>query len=189
MYLVSWNEVQEFIARLNASDATCDYRLPTKAEWEYVARAGTETDYYFGDDPKELDEHAWYIDNADYSTLPVRRKKPNPWGPYDMHGNVWEWVSDRYARYRRGERTDPTGPGSGVDRSMRGGSWAIPRRAPTGHQQPRIAEARAEASGWCGREGEEGHAAMRHRRECSSGSIGFLASTTNTGYRTHCAWA
>jgi formylglycine-generating enzyme required for sulfatase activity len=91
---VSWDDVQEFIRKLNAKEGTDKYRLPSEAEWEYACRAGTTTRYSFGDSESRLGEYAWYTDNSGSKTHPVGQKKPNPWGLYDMHGNVWEWVLD-----------------------------------------------------------------------------------------------
>ena len=115
---VSWNDVQKFIGRLNAVMGDERYRLPTEAEWEYAARAGTSGDRY-GD----LDAIAWYRDNSGGHPHPVGQKAPNAWGLHDMLGNVEEWVGDRYGDYPGGSVTDPRGLGSGSSRAVRGGAW------------------------------------------------------------------
>ena len=120
---VSWEDVQEFIRRLNTREGGSRYRLPTEAEWEYAARAGTTTAYSFGDDPGRLGDYAWFADNAGDRTHPVGQKNPNPWGLYDMHGNVWEWVQDWHGAYAAGAAVDPAGPSSGSNRVNRGGGW------------------------------------------------------------------
>jgi formylglycine-generating enzyme required for sulfatase activity len=120
---VSWEDVQEFIRRLNTREGSSRYRLPTEAEWEYAARAGTITAYSFGDDPGRLGDYAWFADRAGGKTHPVGQKKPNPWQLYDMQGNVWEWVQDWYGAYAAGAAVDPVGPPSGSSRVNRGGSW------------------------------------------------------------------
>jgi formylglycine-generating enzyme required for sulfatase activity len=120
---VSWNDVQDFIGRLNRQEGTDRYRLPTEAEWEYAARAGTTTRFYTGNGEEDLSRAGWYGDNSGSKTHPVGQKTPNAWGLYDMHGNVSEWVQDWKGDYPAGSVTDPEGPSSGSYRVDRGGSW------------------------------------------------------------------
>ena len=127
---VSWEDAQEFIRKLNVKDGTDKYRLPTEAEWEYAARAGSTTAFAnggiterdCGHDPK-LDAIGWYCGNANDKTHPVAKKQANAWGLYDIHGNVWEWCQDWYGDYPSGNVTDPRGPSSGSLRVSRGGGW------------------------------------------------------------------
>lgn len=116
---VSWEDVQEFLARLNARSGR-QYRLPTEAEWEYACRAGSTEDRY-----AELDEIAWYGGNSGGSVHPVGLKAANAFGLHDMLGNVWEWCADWYAEdyYSRAPAQDPPGPSIGFRRVNRGGSW------------------------------------------------------------------
>ena len=107
-------------------------RLPTEAEWEYAYRSGTTNPFYFGDDAGYtlLPTYAWFDANAanqaeEYAHL-VAQRTPNTWGLYDMAGNVYEWCEDRYGAYSAGAVSDPTGPTTGGNRVLRGGSWIDP---------------------------------------------------------------
>jgi len=122
---VSWDNAVRYCQKLTERERAAGlitaqeaYRLPTEAEWEYAARAGTT-----GARHGELDAIAWWLGNSGSQTRPVKQKAPNAWGLYDMIGNVWEWCSDWYGAYPIGSVTDPIGPGSGNDRVDRGGGW------------------------------------------------------------------
>ena len=116
---VSWDDCQEFITKLNAK-TNCRYRLPTESEWEYSCRAGTMTAYSFGDTLTKIDAN---VDGDDIKA--VGGYKPNAFGLYDMHGNVWEWCEDRIADYPAGAATDPKGGATGMYRMLRGGSFDL----------------------------------------------------------------
>lgn len=122
---VSWHDVQDFIERLNAQEGVTSYRLPSEAEWEYTARAGTQTAYSFGDARERLGQYAWYFDNSGNRTHPVGGKRPNAFGLYDVHGNVEEWVQDCSHDDYTGAPTDGSAWVTGgvcVYRMLRGGS-------------------------------------------------------------------
>ena len=101
------------------------YRLPTEAEWEYACRAGTETAYFFGKSPSKLGDFAWFEGNAGGHPQPVGQKRPNPWGLYDICGNLWEWCNDFYQvdYYEQSPEQDPRGPDAGETKVVRGGAW------------------------------------------------------------------
>jgi hypothetical protein len=122
---VSWYDAWCFARWLGAN-----YRLPTEAEWEYACRAGTTTEYSFGDDEKLLAEHGWFDENSGGQMQPVGAKKPNRWGLCDMHGNVWEWCADWFDihYYAKSPPDDPTGPLGGSYRVRRGGCWRFSAR-------------------------------------------------------------
>ena len=123
---VSWEDVQAFVLTLNAAAGEPLYRLPTEAEWEYAARAGTSTVWSFGDDESQFDNHGWWEGNTNReSTKPVGMKLANPWGLYDTYGNVWEWTQDWYGEdyYDSSPSMDPLGPASGSKRVARGGAF------------------------------------------------------------------
>jgi len=121
---VSWDDVQEFIRRLNQKDGTDKYRLPTEAQWEYACRAGSTSRFGFGDRESRIGNHAWYESNSRGKTHAAGQKQAHPWGLHDMHGNVWEWCQDRYGDYPTGSVTDPKGALKGGYRVYRGGSWS-----------------------------------------------------------------
>jgi formylglycine-generating enzyme required for sulfatase activity len=123
--MVSWDDAVEFCKKLSQTEGKT-YRLPTEAEWEYACRAGTTTKFSFGDSESQLGDYAWYNQNSGEKAHPVGEKKPNAWGLYDLHGNVWEWCHDWYGGgyYASSPTNDPQGPSSGQGRVIRGGGWS-----------------------------------------------------------------
>jgi formylglycine-generating enzyme required for sulfatase activity len=123
---ITYEDAKSFCKTLSEREKR-EYRLPTEAEWEYACRGGTQTKYHFGEDSSLMDQYEWFNENADkknekYSHK-VKLKKANPFGLYDMHGNVWEWCGDWYGDYPKVAVTDPQGPDKGTTRVFRGGSW------------------------------------------------------------------
>ncbi len=122
---VSWDEVQAFLEQLNLIEGTNRYRLPSEAEWEYAARAGTSTPYFFGSDAGPLRRFAWFGASGNRGTRAAGTLQPNPWGLFDIYGNVWEWVQDCWHDDYRGAPPDARVWGS-LDcgyRVVRGGGW------------------------------------------------------------------
>ena len=150
--MVSWNDCRLFFDKLNEKFARAHlgpvpqgegkFGFPTEAQWEYACRAGSTTLYGFGDEEALLGEYAWYASNSEGRTHPVGEKKPNAWGLYDMHGNVWQWCADGYGDgyYGKSPKDDPPGVASGTFRILRGGSWILPawhcRSAYRSHDKP-----------------------------------------------------
>ena len=137
---VRWLEIEEFLRRASNATAGWVFRLPTEAEWEYAARAGTTSDWASGTDSLALRDYAWIRANTGGAVQPVGGRRPNAWGLHDMHGNVWEWVSDWMGPYPDARTVaDPTGPLSGSERVRRGGSavyGASAARSSYRYQQP-----------------------------------------------------
>ena len=119
---VSWEDSQEFISRLNSQTGRL-FRLPTEAEWEFAARGGMKSREYKYSGSNNIDDVAWYIDNSDKKTHPVKTKRANELGLYDMSGNVWEWCQDWKSKYKRRSQTNPVGATEGSHRVLRGGGW------------------------------------------------------------------
>jgi formylglycine-generating enzyme required for sulfatase activity len=117
--VVSWEDAQEFLKKLNAKEKDTGYRLPSEAEWEYACRAGEQEP----DIAPNLGEVAWWAANSGGETHPAGQKKPNAWGLYDMRGNVMEWVQDWDGPYSVERQVDPQGPQSGGSRVLRGATW------------------------------------------------------------------
>ena len=121
---MTWNDAVAYCQWLSVQEKTT-YRLPTEAEWEYACRAGTATQYSFGDDYAELEQFGWYNKNAGRESHAVGTKLPNAFGLYDMHGNLQEWCGDFHDEkwYEKSQPNDPKGPASGSHRVVRGGNW------------------------------------------------------------------
>jgi formylglycine-generating enzyme required for sulfatase activity len=121
---VSWEEAVEFCQQ-TSSKFSYSLRLPTEAEWEYACRGRTQTRFSFGDNAGDLSVYGWYEINSYKKTHPVGQKKANPFGLYDMHGNVWEWCSDWFDSqyYENSPMLDPAGPSTGQGSVLRGGGW------------------------------------------------------------------
>jgi formylglycine-generating enzyme required for sulfatase activity len=129
---INWFDAQEFCEKLSQLTGK-NYRLPTEAEWEYACRAGTKTRFSFGDDENQLGDYAWFDGNSNNTTHPVGEKQPNPWGIYDIHGNVWEWCADQYheSYARKPDNIKENGSIAWRDNNItnnssiirRGGSW------------------------------------------------------------------
>lgn len=119
---VSWHDCQQFIRKLNKKTGK-EFRLPTEAEWEFAARGGNRSRHTQYSGSHNIDDVAWYDENSDRTTQPVKTKKFNELGIYDMSGNVWEWCQDWYGKYYSSSQKNPKGPKYGTSKVFRGGSW------------------------------------------------------------------
>ena len=133
---VSWNDADRFCQELSKKVQET-ITLPSESQWEYACRAGTETRYSFGDDATQLGDYAWFEGNSNGQTHSVKQKKPNPWGLYDMHGNVWEWCMDHWHNSYTEKPAECKQDGSiswlssdgTKSRLLRGGSWNLNARS------------------------------------------------------------
>jgi len=121
---ITWKQAKEYCRKLSEKTGQT-YRLPTEVEWEYAARAGSQTDFYFGSDASRINDYAWFDENSDETTHPVGEKLPNAFGLYDMYGNVWEWTADCWNTSYLGAPVDSSAwtTGDCSMRVVRGGSW------------------------------------------------------------------
>jgi formylglycine-generating enzyme len=121
---ITWNDAVAFCQWLGREENAV-YRLPTEAEWEFACRAGTTTEFSYGDDLDVLHDYGWFGNESKGRAAPVGTKRPNPFGLYDMHGNAREWCADWYGAtwYKKSPTEDPTGPATGTTRVLRGGKW------------------------------------------------------------------
>lgn len=139
---VGWKDAVAFCEALSAMESR-KYRLPTESEWEYACRAGTKTTFWSGNDTSGLADAAWIRENAKDLPHEVGQKRPNPWGLFDMHSNLWEWCSDWYGDSSAEAAVDPQGPASGSEHVLRGGGfWSLnyaDHRSATRRASPEIA--------------------------------------------------
>ena len=152
---VSWQDIQQYLnwlnTRLGLMGQKDAYRLPSEAEWEYASRAGMQTSYSFGDDASELGLYAWYRDNSQGKTQPVGQKRPNGFGLYDMHGNVWDWMQDQYSNDYTGAPLNGSARefSENPSRVLRGGSWvSLPQNLRSAYRDGNAPSNRSDSLGF-----------------------------------------